>query len=93
MTEIRQRRVSLSLLLSLLLTGLLTGCGSIMSSAGAGPIEEDPGERTLPNSLSVDYPLDYCPRALWFIPGFTYTPTFLPHYRQRFRQTGGGCSG
>ena len=29
-----------------LLTSALGGCGSIMSSAGAGPIEEDPGERT-----------------------------------------------
>ena len=29
-----------------LLLGMISGCGSIMSSAGAGPIEEDPGERT-----------------------------------------------
>ena len=46
MTEIRHRLASLALLLSLSLTALLTGCGSIMSTAGAGPIEEDPGERT-----------------------------------------------
>ena len=35
MTGIRQRLVSLSLLLGLSLTGLLSGCGSVMSSAGA----------------------------------------------------------
>ena len=52
MTGIRQRLVSLSLLLGLSLTGLLSGCGSIMSSAGAGPIEEDPGERTLGQQLT-----------------------------------------
>ena len=52
MTGIRQRLVSLSLLLSLSLTGLLSGCGSIMSSAGAGPIEEDPGERTFGQQLT-----------------------------------------
>ena len=28
------------------LFGLISGCGSVMSSAGAGPIEDDPGERT-----------------------------------------------
>ena len=52
MTRIRQRLVSLSLLLSLSLTGLLSGCGSIMTSAGAGPIEEDPGERTFGQQLT-----------------------------------------
>ena len=52
MTGIRQRLVSLSLLLGLSLTGLLSGCGSIMSSAGAGPIEEDPGERTFGQQLT-----------------------------------------
>jgi len=34
------------------LTGLLSGCGSIMSSAGAGPIEEDPGERTFGQQMT-----------------------------------------
>ena len=52
MTGIRQRLVSLSLLLGLSLTGLLSGCGSVMSTAGAGPIEEDPGERTLGQQLT-----------------------------------------
>ena len=52
MTGIRQRLVSLSLLLGLSLTGLLSGCGSIISSAGAGPIEEDPGERTFGQQLT-----------------------------------------
>ena len=52
MTRIRQRLVSLSLLLGLSLTGLLSGCGSVMSSAGAGPIEEDPGERTFGQQLT-----------------------------------------
>ena len=52
MTGIRQRLASLSLLLGLSLTGLLSGCGSIMSSAGAGPIEEDPGERTVGQQLT-----------------------------------------
>ena len=52
MTGIRQRLVSLSLLLGLSLTGLLSGCGSVMSSAGAGPIEEDPGERTFGQQLT-----------------------------------------
>ena len=54
MTGIRQQLVSLSLLLGLSLTGLLSGCGSIMSSAGAGPIEEDPGKRTF-GQQSVSY--------------------------------------
>ena len=52
MTGIRQRLMSLSLLLGFSLTGLLSGCGSIMSSAGAGPIEEDPGERTVGQQLT-----------------------------------------
>ena len=52
MTGIPQRLVGLSLLLSLCLTGLLSGCGSIMSSAGAGPIEEDPGERTFGQQMT-----------------------------------------
>ena len=52
MTGIRQRLASLSLLLGLSLTGLLSGCGSVMSSAGAGPIEEDPGERTFGQQLT-----------------------------------------
>jgi osmotically-inducible protein OsmY len=30
----------------------LQGCGSIMASAGAGPIEEDPGERTLGQQMT-----------------------------------------
>ena len=30
----------------------LVGCGSIMSSAGAGPIEDDPGERTLGQQMT-----------------------------------------
>ena len=30
-----------------------------------------------PNSLSVDYPLDYCPQALWFTPALhILRPTF-----------------
>ena len=52
MTLVRQRLVTLSLLLSLSLTGLLSGCGSIMSSAGAGPIVEDPGERTFGQQMT-----------------------------------------
>ena len=52
MTGIRQGLVSLSLLLGLSLTWLLSGCGSVMSSAGAGPIEEDPGERTFGQQLT-----------------------------------------
>lgn len=31
---------------------LLSGCGTIMSSAGAGPIEEDPGERTFAQQMA-----------------------------------------
>ena len=34
------------LFVAALLAGSLQGCGSIMASAGAGPIEEDSGERT-----------------------------------------------
>ena len=52
MIGIRRQHVSLSLLLSLCFTGLLSGCGSIMSSAGAGPIEEDPGERTFGQQMT-----------------------------------------
>ncbi len=40
------------LLTPLLLALTLGGCGSIMSSAGAGPIEEDPGERTLGQQMT-----------------------------------------
>ena len=40
------------LLVIILLTGALGGCGSIMSSAGAGPIEEDPGERTFGQQMT-----------------------------------------
>jgi len=39
------------LLLTALLCPFLQGCGSIMSSAGAGPIEEDIGERTFAQQL------------------------------------------
>ena len=35
-----------------LLLGMISGCGSIMSSAGAGPIEEDPGERTFGQQMT-----------------------------------------
>ena len=34
------------------LSALLSGCGAIMSSAGAGPIEDDPGERTLGQQMT-----------------------------------------
>ena len=34
------------------LLGMISGCGSIMSSAGAGPIEEDPGERTFGQQMT-----------------------------------------
>ncbi len=37
---------------TLLLLGMISGCGSIMSSAGAGPIEEDPGERTFGQQMT-----------------------------------------
>ena len=33
-------------------SALLSGCGTIMSSAGAGPIEEDPGERTFAQQMA-----------------------------------------
>ena len=36
----------------LVLLGVISGCGSIMSSAGAGPIEEDPGERTFGQQMT-----------------------------------------
>ena len=36
----------------LLLLGTINGCGSVMSSAGAGPIEEDPGERTFGQQMT-----------------------------------------
>ena len=40
------------LLIPSLLILTLGGCGSIMSSAGAGPIEENPGERTLGQQMT-----------------------------------------
>ena len=46
-------RPILSLILSLCAaSALLSGCGTIMSSAGAGPIEEDPGERTFAQQMA-----------------------------------------
>ena len=36
----------------LTLLGMISGCGSVMSSAGAGPIEEDPGERTFGQQMT-----------------------------------------
>ena len=36
----------------LVLLGMISGCGSIMSSAGAGPIEDDPGERTFGQQMT-----------------------------------------
>ena len=46
-------RPILSLILSLsVASALLSGCGTIMSSAGAGPIEEDPGERTVAQQMA-----------------------------------------
>ena len=41
-----------TLLTFTLLVIALQGCGSIMASAGAGPIEEDPGERTLGQQMT-----------------------------------------
>lgn len=41
-----------SLLPVVILSALLSGCGAIMSSAGAGPIEDDPGERTLGQQMT-----------------------------------------
>ena len=43
---------SVRLLLIPLLHSLLVGCGSILASAGAGPISEDPGERTLAQQMT-----------------------------------------
>ena len=46
-------RPILTLILSLCAaSALLSGCGTIMSSAGAGPIEEDPGERTFAQQMT-----------------------------------------
>ena len=46
-------RPILSLILALCAaSALLSGCGTIMSSAGAGPIEEDPGERTFAQQMT-----------------------------------------
>ena len=46
------RRI-LSLILALCVgSAMLSGCGTIMSSAGAGPIEEDPGERTFAQQMA-----------------------------------------
>ena len=36
----------------LTLLGMISGCGSIMSSAGAGPIEDDPGVRTFGQQMT-----------------------------------------
>ena len=41
-----------TLLPVVILSALLSGCGAIMSSAGAGPIEDDPGERTLGQQMT-----------------------------------------
>ena len=41
-----------TLLPVVMLSVLLSGCGAIMSSAGAGPIEDDPGERTLGQQMT-----------------------------------------
>ena len=46
MADFRYTRIPSLLVLA------LSGCGSIMSSAGAGPIEEDPGERTLGQQMT-----------------------------------------
>ena len=46
-------RPTLPLILSLCATTtVLSGCGTIMSSAGAGPIEEDPGERSFAQQMA-----------------------------------------
>ena len=46
-------RPILSLILALCVgSAMLSGCGTIMSSAGAGPIEEDPGERTFAQQMA-----------------------------------------
>ena len=36
----------------IMLVGMISGCGSIMSSAGAGPIEDDPGKRTFGQQMT-----------------------------------------
>ena len=45
-------RKLVTLLLLSLAVACLSGCGAIMSSAGAGPIEEDDGERTLAQQVA-----------------------------------------
>jgi len=45
-------RLLSGLLLLVMLNLVLSGCGAIMSSAGAGPISEDPGERTYAQQLA-----------------------------------------
>ena len=46
-------RPTLPLILALCAaSAVLSGCGTIMSSAGAGPIEEDPGERTFAQRMA-----------------------------------------
>ena len=45
-------RKLVTLLLLSLAVACLSGCGSIMSSAGAGPIEEDDGERTFAQQVA-----------------------------------------
>ena len=46
-------RPTLPLILALCAaSAVLSGCGTIMSSAGAGPIEEDPGERTFAQQMA-----------------------------------------
>ena len=44
--------ISFRLLIIPLLHWLLAGCGSILANAGAGPIPEDPGARTLAQQLA-----------------------------------------
>ena len=45
-------RKLVTLLLLSLAVACLSGCGAIMSSAGAGPIEEDDGERTFAQQVA-----------------------------------------
>lgn len=45
-------RKLVTLLLLSVTVACLSGCGAIMSSAGAGPIEEDDGERTLAQQVA-----------------------------------------
>jgi len=45
-------RKLVTLLLLSLAVAFLSGCGAIMSSAGAGPIEEDDGERTFAQQVA-----------------------------------------